>query len=90
MKKGPYRQPGGGRKVADPNMEKHLIEWYFDLIGDGQMITSKQFKEKARELTSLSQFKASKGWLEKLKKKYNLRFVRPKKMNNDKIYFDRV
>jgi hypothetical protein len=33
-------------------------------------------KSKALELTTLADFNASKGWLEKIKKKYNLQISR--------------
>jgi hypothetical protein len=58
-------------------MERKLYEWYVDLhIIKKFPVTSKMIKSKALELTSLKDFNASKGWLEKIKKKYNLQISR--------------
>jgi hypothetical protein len=69
---------GGGRKIRDPEMEKKLYDWYLDIhFTKGLPVTSRMIKAKALELTSLRDFNASKGWLEKVKKKYNLQISRP-------------
>jgi hypothetical protein len=69
---------GGGRKIRDPDMEKKLYEWYIDIHYTKKLqVTSRMIKSKALELTKLKDFNASKGWLEKIKKKYNLQIVRP-------------
>lgn len=58
-------------------MEKELYDWYYDLHHVKQLpVTSRMIKNKALELTSLKDFNASKGWLEKIKKKYNLQISR--------------
>jgi hypothetical protein len=58
-------------------MESRLYEWYKDHYFVKKVpITSRMIKAKALELTSLNDFNASKGWLEKLKKKYNLQISR--------------
>lgn len=58
-------------------MEKRLYEWYYDHRLVKQLpVTSRMIKNKALELTSLKDFNASKGWLEKIKKKYNLQISR--------------
>ena len=59
-------------------MEKKLYEWYTDIhITKKLPVTSRMIKAKALELTKLKDFNASKGWLEKIKKKYNLQISRP-------------
>jgi hypothetical protein len=58
-------------------MEKRLYEWYYDHHFVKHLpVTSKMIKNKALELTALPDFNASKGWLEKIKKKYNLQISR--------------
>jgi hypothetical protein len=58
-------------------MEKKLYEWYIDYhIRKNNPVTSRMIKNKALELTKLPDFIASKGWLEKVKKKYNLQICR--------------
>jgi hypothetical protein len=63
-------------------MEKKLLDWYIDHHFIKKLpVTSKMIKNKALELTSLQDFNASKGWLEKLKKKYNLEIIRSLRRN---------
>ena len=68
-----YNNLGGGRKVRDPIMVKKLLEWFrvTHVIG-GLKINVKQFKRKALELSSFNDFRASKGWFEKFKKRYKI------------------
>jgi len=68
---------GGGRKIRDPDMEKRLFEWYKEVrIIQNLPVTSKMIKSRALELTKFEDFNASKGWLEKIKKKYKLQLSR--------------
>lgn len=58
-------------------MEQNLYKWYIETFIVNQIpVTSKMIKEKALELTRLPDFAASKGWLEKIKKKYSLQINR--------------
>ena len=66
---------GGGRKVRDFEMDIKLLNWFYvqhDKLG--KKITVKEFKEQAKEFSSVENFKASKGWLEKFKKRYHIQF----------------
>ncbi len=63
-------------------MERKLYEWYIDHhINKNLPVTSSMIKSKALELTKLKDFNASKGWLEKIKKKYDLQISRPSSQN---------
>jgi hypothetical protein len=69
---------GGGRKIRDPEMERQLYDWYLDYhVRNRFPVTSQMIKAKALEFSKLEDFYASKGWLEKIKKKYNLQISRP-------------
>lgn len=52
-------------------MEKKLLRWYHTCdIYEGNKITTKDFKKKALEFSNDINFKASKGWLQKFRKRY--------------------
>ena len=56
-------------------MDFELLKWYYKIHDkEGKKITVKEFKMQAKKLSSVSDFKASKGWLEKYKKRYNIQF----------------
>lgn len=64
---------GSGRKIKDPCMVYHLLKWYYSFhICEGQKITAKDFRQKAKDLSTRNDFRASKGWFEKFKKKYKI------------------
>jgi hypothetical protein len=68
---------GGGRKIRDPDMEKRLCDWYVNYHLDQKLpVTSRMVKNKALEFSTNPDFNASKGWMEKVKKKYNLQICR--------------
>jgi hypothetical protein len=68
---------GGGRKIRDPEMETNLYNWYEEYhVIKNNPVTSKMIKQKALEFTKYRDFIASKGWLEKFKKKYHLDLTR--------------
>jgi hypothetical protein len=71
-KKGIQRKKGSGRKFKDPRLERKILEWY--KMQDKETLTSRQFKEKAIELSDNKTFRASSGWLTNMKRKYNLHF----------------
>ena len=71
-KKGIQRKKGSGRKFKDPRLEKKILDWYKNQ--DKETLTSRQFKEKAIELSENKTFRASSGWLTNMKRKYNLNF----------------
>jgi hypothetical protein len=58
-------------------MEKKLIEWCYEYLQqNNNQITSKIIKAKAKEFSEIEEFKASKGWLERIKKKYPIKTTR--------------
>ena len=67
---------GGGRKIRDPEMETKLFDWYTQLKTQNIPVTPKMIKQKALDMTKLENFIASKGWLEKYKKKFKLELSR--------------
>ena len=73
-KEGVERKKGSGRKYKDPTLEEKMLCWYYQ--NDPSKITTKIFREKAKELSSDFSFKASTGWLVRLQKKYNLSFAK--------------
>jgi hypothetical protein len=64
---------GGGRKTDDPERNKKLYQWYCEYAFELKLpVTTKLIKEKAREFSKNESFKASRGWLEKFNRKYEL------------------
>ena len=58
-------------------MEDKLLNWYIEYhITKKNTVTTKMIKQKALEFAKHRDFYASKGWLEKFKKKYHLEFTR--------------
>lgn len=76
IKVGFQRKKGCGRKVRDPNLEKYLIDWYNYKRKMKKCVTVSLFLTKAKKFNKLTDFKASKGWLNKVKLKHNLYFDR--------------
>ncbi len=60
-------------------MEKKLYAWYVQLKEDNIPVTPKMIKQKALSITKFKDFIASKGWLEKFKRKFNLELSRENK-----------
>ena len=60
-------------------MEKKLYAWYNQLKIEGIPVTPKMIKQKALDITKFKDFIASKGWLEKFKRKFNLELSRENK-----------
>jgi len=74
---GTDRKKGGGRKLKDPEMEWKLYDWYKEYHDRNQkIVTAKLIKQKALEFTHCKDFIASKGWLEKFRKQYNIDIIR--------------
>ena len=70
---GSQRKKGCGRKTKNPEMEEKLVEWYNEIVKkNGVYITAKMIRDKAVKISKDKDFLASKGWLEKFKKKFNI------------------
>ena len=78
LKFGYIRKKGGGRKCKNPNLETNLINWINKSINNNFFPNSSDIRKKALELASDVSFLASKTWLEKFKRKYNIIYI-PKK-----------
>ena len=72
IKIGPIRKKGGGRKTKDPQMEENLIKWYHSEKNKGKCMTIDIIKSKAIELSSTTDFVASKGWFDKFRRRFNI------------------
>ena len=51
-------------------MEKKLLNYYYN--DKGGKVTTREFKKKALDFSNYSTFRASKGWLQKFKKRYKI------------------
>ena len=79
------RKKGCGRKTRNPEMENKLVEWYREEINGGANVSAKMIRDKAVEISGDKDFLASKGWLEKFKKKFGIRIATHKNKNFKKI-----
>lgn len=82
---GHERRKGGGRKTKDPIMEKRVVDWIKKQQNKGKFVNTKMIKKIALKLSQDKSFLASKGWLEKLKKKYNLKISKISKCNKSEL-----
>lgn len=72
------RKKGCGRKTKNPQMEAKLVEWYNNITKKGISVTAKMIRDKAVEISTDRDFLASKGWLEKFKRKFDIKIVNNK------------
>jgi hypothetical protein len=72
--KGAERRKGAGRKNMYPELEGKLIDWYNKMSKANFPVTPKMIKEKAKKLSSYTEFKASATWFINFKRKYNLTY----------------
>ena len=79
------RKKGCGRKTRNPEMENKLVEWYNKVVNQNVNVSAKMIRDKAMEISEDKEFLASKGWLEKFKKKFNIKIVTHKNKNFKKI-----
>ena len=65
---------GGGRRIKDPSMEEELLKWYDNYHRvEGNKVKTREFKQKALDFSNDSTFRASKGWLQKFRKRHNIK-----------------
>lgn len=70
QRNGPDRKKGGGRKTLDPNMEVLLLDWIRSSTIESQTFPTRiLIKERAKELSKIPDFLASKGWCDKFFKR---------------------
>ena len=67
-----YRRPGQGRKVSDTSLDLQLLDWVEQAWKNGEQVTSATIRQKAKEFSSNSNFKASLGWFVKWQKRHNV------------------
>ena len=65
-----YRRPGQGRKVRDTSLDTQLLDWVKECWKQSVTLSSGMIREKARELSPQSDFKASLGWFVKWQKRH--------------------
>ena len=68
-------------------MEENLLLWIKNKKENGFELTTRNVRKKAFELSKFKKFYASKGWLEKLKKKNNIKLTRHKIQKNSDDFF---
>ena len=76
---GCLRKKGCGRKTKNPLMEAKLVQWYNEVIKKNINVTAKMIRDKAVEISNDKDFLASKGWLEKFKKKNGIQIFNNKR-----------
>jgi hypothetical protein len=65
-----------GRKSNDPSRDQALHRWCMDFQNEhGRPPSRKEATQKALELSGDPNFQASKGWLDKFSRKYNIEFT---------------
>ena len=77
---GCLRKKGCGRKTKNPKMEEQLVQWYNEAIKRNVNITAKMIRDKAVQISNDKDFLASKGWLEKFKKKNGIQIINNKRL----------
>ena len=77
---GCLRKKGCGRKTKNPKMEEELVQWYYDVRKKNVNVTAKMIRDKAVQISNDKDFLASKGWLEKFKKKNGIQIISNKRI----------
>ena len=85
---GCLRKKGCGRKTKNPKMEEKLLLWYNDKIKTNVNVTAKMIRDKAVEISNDKDFLASKGWLEKFKKKNGIQIISNKRLKKECSFHD--
>ena len=63
---------GAGRKALDSDLEEALFSWIMELRSRNLRVSCCMIRVQARTMSSVSTFKASRGWLEIFMKRYSL------------------
>jgi hypothetical protein len=69
-------------------MEEKLLLWYNDKIKTNVNVTAKMIRDKAVEISNDKDFLASKGWLEKFKKKNGIQIISNKRLKKECSFHD--
>ena len=86
---GCLRKKGCGRKTKNPQMEEKLLIWYNDIMKKNVNITAKMIRDKAVEISDDKDFLASKGWLEKFKKKNGIQIISNKRLKKEVTFHEK-
>ena len=71
-KKSRKRLGGAGRKMMDGDMEEALFDWIGEMRANNLRVSRSMIRAKARDLSSVLCFKASRGWLFRFMKRCGL------------------
>lgn len=66
------RLPGAGRKPYDENMEAAVFSWIIAMRSRKLRVSRRTIREKAKELSASSTFRASIGWLRRFMRRHRL------------------
>ncbi len=83
-KVGCIRKKGCGRKNKDPEMDQKVLKWYDEISKLKRKPTGSEIRKFALKVCKDKTFIASKGWLEKFKKKYHIELYRVKQLKAKK------
>ena len=70
--KGRKRLAGAGRKIMDEDMKEALFDWIVEMRANNLRVARSMIQGKARDLSTVQGFKASRGWLFRFMRRHGL------------------